>query len=302
LKQVTLKNDRLSLEVLDYGAIIHKLKYRTGDGTWNQMNVSRNAPGDYLKDPFAMGACVGRYAGRLSGNLELEGETFPLPAAEGITLHGGERGFARRYWEIRSVSESPKKSEVHLGYRSRHLEEGFPGNLDVALTYTLSGNTLIIRHEARTDRPTAVNLTNHTYFKLDSHPVISHYHFRLHAGRRAETDDRLLPTGRLLPVGGSPYDFRAGKDLGEIGLDTPFLLDAPREYAARLSSPVSGIRLTMHTDQPAVVVYIPDRFAGICLEAQNLPDAPRYSHFPNCFLYPGEVYLNESHFVFESPE
>ncbi len=300
MKQVTLKNERLSLQVLDYGAIIHKLKFRTGDGNWAQMNVSLNSPADYLQDSLAMGACVGRYAGRLSGHLELEGETFPLPASDGITLHGGKRGFSKRYWDIGPVAESPEKSEVRLSYRSPHLEEGFPGNLDVTCTYTLSGNALVIRHEARTDRPTAVNLTNHTYFKLDSQPIISHYHLRLHAGRRAETDARLLPTGRILPVGGTPYDFRAGQGLGDLALDTPFLLDAPREFAARLTSAVSGIQLTLLTDQPAVVIYTPTAFAGICLETQNLPDAPRYAHFPNSLLYPGETYLNESHFVFES--
>ena len=182
LKQVTVKNKHLSLEVLEYGAIIRKLKFRTAGNSWTDVNVSLESPEDYLNDPLSIGACVGRYAGRLSGgNLELDGNSFPLTHTEGITLHGGDRGFSRQYWTLQQSSESPEKSEVILKYRSEHLEEGFPGTLDVTLTYTLLKNTLIIRHEATTDSPTVVNLTNHTYFKIDSQPLISHYQLQINA-------------------------------------------------------------------------------------------------------------------------
>jgi aldose 1-epimerase len=265
------------------------------------MCVYLKSPEDYLADPFNIGACVGRFAGRLSGGkLDLAGESFSLANTGGVTLHGGARGFSKRYWKIHAVIESPDKSEVSLTYRSGHLEEGFPGNLKAKVTYTLNKNVLSIRFEATTDRPTMVNLTNHTYFKLDSQPLISHYLLTLKAGKRTETDSRLIPTGRLLDVSGTPYDFRTERNLGDFNLDTPFLLESNSDFAARLTSAVSGIRLTIKTNQPAMVIYTPDAFAGICFETQNLPDAPRFSHFPNARLNPGETYVNESHFIFES--
>ena len=301
LKQVTVKNKHLSLEVLEYGAIILKLKFRTVGNSWTDVNVSLDSPEDYLNDPLAIGACVGRYAGRLSGgNLNLDGNSFPLTHTDGITLHGGDRGFSRRYWTLEHAGESPEKSEIILKYRSEHLEEGFPGTLDVTVTYTLLKNTLIIRHEATTDRPTVVNLTNHTYFKIDSQPLIAHYQLQINAHKKAETDSRRLPTGRLPGVMGTAYDFLEERPLGDFTMDTPFLLDANRDFAARLTSSVSGIRLTVHTNQPGLVVYTPEHFAGICFETQNLPDAPRFDHFPDARLNPGETYVNESHFVFES--
>lgn len=301
LKQVTVKNKHLSLEVLEYGAIIRKLKFRNSENSWTEVSVNLESPEDYLSDPLAIGACVGRFAGRLSGGvLKLNGKAYPLTHTEGITLHGGDRGFSRRYWTLQSATESPEKSEVILKYRSDHLEEGFPGTLDVTVTYTLLKNTLIIRHEATTDRPTVVNLTNHTYFKIDSQPLIAHYQLQINALKRAETDSRRLPTGQLPEVSGTAFDFLQERRLGEFTMDTPFLLQSNGDFAARLTSAVSGIRLTVRTNQPGLVVYTPENFAGICFETQNLPDAPRFDHFPDARLNPGETYINESQFIFDS--
>ena len=300
MEQVSIKNEVLSLEVLDYGAIIHKLRFRAGADSWVDLVLSKDTPEDYLKDPFSLGACVGRYAGRLSGGtLEMDGKIYPLPNRDGVTLHGGERGFGRRYWKIASVSQSGNEPEIRLEYTSPHLEEGFPGNLEVLVTYRLLANSLIIRHEATTDRPTVVNLTNHSYFKIDHEPVISQYLLQLSAAQRLETDERLLPTGRLLQVRETDFDFRTARQLGDTLLDTPFVLDHTAECAAQVYSPVSGIRLRVFTNQPAVVVYTPEDFPSICLETQNYPDAPRHKHFPSSLLLPGETYLNESRFVFD---
>ena len=290
----------LSLEVLNYGAIIRKLRFHTGADSWMDLVLGKDTPEDYLKDPFSLGACVGRYAGRLSGGaLRIDGEKHPLPNRDGITLHGGERGFGRRYWKIASVRSSGKEPEIRLEYNSPHLEEGFPGNLKVAVTYQLLANSLVIRHEATTDRPTVVNLTNHSYFKIDRQPLMSHYLLQVSAKEHLETDERLLPTGRLLQVRDTEFDFRTEKPLGSTLLDTPFALDDTAEYAAQVYSPVSGLRLKVYTNQPGIVVYTPEDFPSICLETQNYPDAPRYEHFPSSLLLPGETYLNESRFVFE---
>lgn len=300
MEQVSIKNEVLSLEALNYGAIIRKLRFRTGVGTWMDLVIGKDNPEDYLKDPFSIGASVGRYAGRLSGGvLQIEGKEYPLANQDGITLHGGEHGFGRKYWKIDPGGQSQKNPEIRLTYRSPHLEEGFPGNLRVRVTYQLIENSLIIRHEATTDRPTVVNLTNHSYFKIDRQPLISHYLLQLAAQKRLETDARLLPTGRLLQVRDTPFDFRQEQRLGDTRLDTPFVLEQTTGYAARVYSPVSGIRLGVYTNQPAVVVYTPEGFPSICLETQNFPDAPRHKHFPSSLLYPGETYLNESRFVFE---
>ena len=300
MEQVSIKNEVLSLEVLNYGAIIRELRFRNAAGSWTDLVRGKNAPEDYLEDPFSIGACVGRYAGRLSGGRVLiDGEEYPLTNQDGITLHGGLRGFGRRFWKIASVSPSGKAPQVRLEYKSPHLEEGFPGNLEVGVTYRLLSNALIIRHEATTDRPTVVNLTNHSYFKIDSRPGISHYHLQVSAKQRLETDQRLLPTGRLLPVRGTDFDFRTPRQLGGTLLDTPFALEPSSEYGAQVYSPVSGLRLRVFTNQPAVVVYTPEDVPSICLETQNYPDAPRHSHFPSSLLLPGQTYLNESRFVFD---
>jgi aldose 1-epimerase len=290
----------LSLEVLNYGAIIRNLRFRTEDGSQMDLVLGKESPEAYLRDPFSLGACVGRYAGRLSGGaLHIDGAEYPLPHREGITLHGGERGFGRRYWRIASNNPSGKQPEVRLEYKSPHLEEGFPGTLHVAVTYRLVSNSLIIRHEATTDRPTVVNLTNHSYFRIDTQPTISHYLLQLSAPERLETDNRLLPTGRLLQVRDTDYDYRVARPLGTTLLDTPFALDSSAACAAQVYSPVSGLRLKVLTNQPAIVVYTPEAFPSICLETQNYPDAPHHDHFPSSLLLPGETYLNESRFVFE---
>jgi aldose 1-epimerase len=300
LEQVSINNEVLSLEALNYGAIISKLRFRTGEGSWMDLVIGKDDPQDYLKDPYSIGACVGRYAGRISGGeLHIDGKKYPLPGRDGITLHGGQRGFGRKFWKIDSVSNSVKYPEIRLRYLSPHLEEGFPGNLQVAVTYQLFENSLIIRHEAATDRPTVVNLTNHSYFKIDRQPLVSHYRLQLSAQRILETDERLVPTGRLLAVKDTEFDFQAEKQLGDTLLDTPFVLHGQDGHAARVYSPVSGLRLSVYTNQPAVVVYTPEDFPSICLETQNYPDAPRHAHFPSSLLHPGKTYLNESRFVFE---
>ena len=300
LEQVSIKNEVLSLEVLNYGAIVRNLRFHADAGSPMDLVLGKESPQGYLKDSFSIGACVGRYAGRLSGGaLQIDGARYPLPNREGITLHGGERGFGRRFWKIASSIPNGKEPEVRLEYKSPHLEEGFPGNLEVAVTYRLVANSLIIRHEATTDRPTVVNLTNHSYFRIDRQQGISHYLLQLSAPKRLETDKRLLPTGRLLPVGDTDFDFRTARPLGATLLDTPFVLDNTAACAAQVYSPVSGLRLKVFTNQPAVVVYTPKDFPSICLETQNYPDAPRHDHFPSSLLLPGETYLNESRFVFE---
>ena len=158
-----------------------------------------------------MGACVGRYAGRISkGGFELDGKTYPLHTKDGIHLHGGKEGFAYKYWIIEEVGHGDEPF-VRLSYTSEHLEEGYPGNLKAVVTYKISNNELHIIHEATSDMSTVVNLTNHSYFKLDKENGIGHYALQMNCPQFVETHENLLPSGRTLPVNGYQVRFSVGK-------------------------------------------------------------------------------------------
>lgn len=299
MQQVTLNNDFLRLTTLNYGAIIQKLMVVGKDGKETNVVVGFENPEDYLKDTFSLGACIGRYAGRISnGGFHLNGRRYELYQQDGVHLHGGKQGLGKRYWNLLEVHEGTDPF-VRYQYESPEMEEGYPGNLKVTVTYQLLKNTLKIIHEATTDRATVVNLTNHSYFKLDGAPTVEQLQLKLHSSSFLETDHKLLPTGRILPVEDSPYDFSTKKAIGKLHLDTPFCIGPSKEAIAEVSSPSSGLRLRVFTNQPAVVVFTPSVFPAICFETQNYPDAPTFAHFPSALLRPGETYHNESDFVFD---
>ena len=297
VEQVSIKNDFLSLKVLNYGARIQELLFRDKKGNWQNMVVGLKDPEEYLKDSVSLGACVGRFAGRISsGGFTLDGVFYPLYSEEGIHLHGGKEGFAYKYWEILEVSEG-HDPYIRLSYSSPHLEEGYPGNIQVILTYQLEKNSLKITHEATTNQDTVLNLTNHSYFKLDEDNSVSHYELKLGCKKVLATHPDLLPTGQLLDVAQTDWDFQEARAIGQTRFDTPFALHS--NFVASISSPMSGIRMQVSTNQPAVVVFTPPWFAGICFETQNYPDAPNIPAFPSCVLKAGESYLNRSVFSFD---
>ena len=297
LKQVTINNKHLSLKVLDYGARIQELLFRDKEGIRHNTVVGLETPEAYLEDDISLGACVGRFAGRISGGgFTLDGSFYPLYTEEGVHLHGGKEGLAYKYWEIREVQQGTDPF-VKLAYRSPHLEEGYPGNLEVQVTYQLLQNTLKITHEATTDRLTVVNLTNHSYFRLDDRSSVDHYELQLGSQKFLETHPNLVPTGNLADVKGTDYDFLTPKTIGKTRFDTPFALNG--QFVSKVSSPISGIRMQVSTNQPAVVVFTPPWFAGICFETQNFPDAPNVASFPSPYLKPGERYSNSTEFTFD---
>jgi aldose 1-epimerase len=285
--------------VLDYGAIIQKLLVKGKDGNYTNVVVGYNHPSRYRLDENYLGACIGRYAGRISnGGFELDREKFYLPQNDGVHLHGGKEGFNQKYWHIEEVGKS-NDPYVKLSYKSKHLEEGYPGNLTVNVTYKLVGNALQIVHEAITDRSTVVNLTNHSYFKLDDGPYIDDYELQLNCPYVLETKDNLLPTGNIIPVKKTNYDFLLPKPIGVKRMDTAFVKDMGNEKVAEISSQKSGISMKVYSNQPALIIYTPTDFPGICLETQNYPDAPNQPDFPNSILRPGETYNNISIFKFD---
>jgi len=298
LNQVTIKNDFISLTVLDYGAIIQKLLVKDKDGKATNVVVGFEEPEKYLKDNKALGACIGRYAGRISnGSFKIDGTSYPLYSINGVHLHGGREGFSKKKWTIAKV-EDGKDPFVTLTYYSKDMEEGYPGNLSVTLTYKLIGPSLHIMHRATTDRATPVNLTNHSYFNLDGKEQLDHYDLRMPCPEYIELDKDLVPTGNILSVANTDLDFLHPKKIGKTRFDTPFVLDPDLPFNTLLSSRKSGISMEVHTNQPAVVVYTPPEFASICFETQNYPDAPNRPSFPNSILNPGETYDNSTEFKF----
>ena len=299
MKQVTINTPFVTLIVLDYGAIIQKLLVKDKIGNSRNVVVGYDYPSLYPSDKAYLGACVGRYAGRISNAVfELDRQTYPLYGEHGMHLHGGKEGFGKKFWKIAEVGHGSKPF-VRLTYFSKHLEEGYPGNLQASVTYSLSNNTLRIKHEATTDRTTVINLTNHSYFKLDNAESVNHYELQVNSSQILETQDNLLPTGKIIPVKGTEYDFLEQKKIAGQPLDTPYVIDSGTERAAKVFSKKSGISMEVLTNQPAVVVYTPPHFPGICFETQNYPDAPNHKNFPSSILRPGEHYVNDSKFIFD---
>ena len=286
------------MTVLDYGAIIQKILVRDKMGKVNNVVVGFDNPLDYLEDSIFLGACVGRYAGRISGSFRLNGKRYALYHNQGIHLHGGKEGFGKKYWNIDTVDHG-KDPSVTLSYLSPAMEEGYPGELRVTVFYQLIGKALHITHSATTDHTTVINLTNHSYFQLDDAPQIDHYLMQLKSGKILETQDNLLPTGRIIPVQNTIYDFLKEKRIATASLDTPYLLESDKGIAGSVYSPISGISMKVRTNQPAMVVYRPKEFPGVCFETQNYPDAPNHPHFPSSVLHPGETYCNRANFEFD---
>lgn len=298
MKQVTIKNNFISLTVLDYGAIIQEILVRDKTDKVNNVVVGFENPREYLEDTIFLGACVGRFAGRISGSFRLNGKRYELYHNNGIHLHGGKEGFGKKYWNIETVDYG-KNPSITLSYVSPAMEEGYPGELRVTVFYQLIGNALHITHSATTDHTTVINLTNHSYFQLDNEPQIDHYLLQLKSSGILETRDNLLPTGSIIPVENTVYDFFKEKRIATVSLDTPYVLESNNGIAGSVYSPISGISMQVRTNQPAIVVYRPKEFAAVCFETQNYPDAPNYSHFPSSVLHPGETYCNKANFKFD---
>ncbi|MCM4153365.1 galactose mutarotase [Arenibacter sp. N53] len=298
MNQVTIKNNFITLTVLDYGAIIQKMILKNKDGVDTNVVVGLEEPDKYLTDNKSLGACIGRYAGRISNNgFQINNVNYPIFSKNGVHLHGGEKGFGKRYWTIDQVQDG-ENPFVKLSYLSQDMEEGYPGNLKTTVTYKLVDSSLFIIHQATTDKATPVNLTNHSYFNLDGEDKIDHCHLRLSCPEYLETDAKLLPTGNIVSVKNSKYDFLSMKKIGEVRLDTPFVMDSSLKDGTVLASDKSGLSMEVITNQPGVVVYTPAGFAAICFETQNFPDAPNQPNFPNSILKPGETYHNETEFKF----
>lgn len=321
-----LARSRLHVDILDYGGVVSRVETPDRQGNWANVVLGARDVAGYEASDAHFGALIGRYANRIAGGrFSLDGRDYQLPLnAGGNTMHGGENGFDRRIWRVIRADDA----SLVLGYRSVDGEEGFPGNLDVEVAYTLSDDeTLRIDYTARTDRPTIVNLTNHSYFNLSgegSGDVMQH-RVAIAADHYLPTDAGQIPTGEIRPVAGTAFDFREPEALGTRirdadpqlalahGYDHTFILRDPGvlsapgrlRHAASALDPSSGRRLDVATTQPGLQLYTANMLDGtvvgsggrlyrsgdaVCFEAQGFPDAPNHAHFPSTELRPGELF------------
>ncbi|MFI2782646.1 aldose epimerase family protein [Streptomyces sp. ALB3] len=307
VRRWTLERGGTRVRVLTYGAVVQSVVVPGRDGT--RAEVALGLPDlkgyETHTSPY-FGAVVGRYANRIAGgSFVLDGRTHRVTRNEGRnTLHGGERGFDKRVWDAEEVPDG-----VRLSLVAEDGEEGFPGRLAVSVTYTLDEDgALRIAYRATTDAPTVVNLTNHTYWNpagAESGSALGQ-ELRLAAGYITPGDEESIPTGELLPVEGTRFDFREPKPVGP-GFDTNYVLEETGgEPVAELYDPASGRVLTVRTTEPGLQLYTADHFggdpfapcAGIALETQHFPDAPNHPGFPSTVLRPGEEFTSTTVYGF----
>lgn len=255
-------------------------------------------PEEYAANPRYLGAIVGRYANRIANaRFTLDGRTYRLAANSGANnLHGGVTGFDKRVWRAAEGGGGGAAS-LELRYLSPDQEEGFPGNLDVSVTYTLTDrNELIVDYFATTDRPTPVNLTQHSYFNLAGEGNVTDHLLQIDAEAITAVDQDLIPTGVLEPVAGTPFDFRTLTPIGARrggNYDHNFVLNG----GVRVVEPKSGRTLDVHTTEPGMQLYT-GYSRGLCLETQHFPDSPNQLSFPSTILRPGTEYRSRTAFTF----
>ncbi|MFD5309096.1 aldose epimerase family protein [Streptomyces ardesiacus] len=303
----TLERSGVRVRVLSYGGIVQSAEVPDREGNTTDVVLGFADLDGYVAHPEPyFGALVGRYANRIAGGrFPLDGRTYALALNSGAnSLHGGERGFDKRVWDVAEVADGVRLSRV-----SPHGEEGFPGRLEMSATYTLDGSgALRIVYEAVTDAPTVLNPTNHSYFNLGGSGHTGGHELRLAASRITPVDAGLIPTGGFEDVTDTRFDFRRPRKIGS-GYDHNFVLDkgvtSAAEEVAELYDPASGRVLTVATTEPGLQVYTADHldepFApgdGVALETQHFPDSPNRPAFPSTVLRPGEVFRSETVYGF----
>lgn len=312
----TLKNaNNIEAQITNYGGIIVSLKTPDKDGNQENIVLGFDNLGNYLDGHPYFGALIGRYGNRIDkGRFTLEGKEYQLTVNDGENhLHGGEQGFDKVLWDAEITDEQ----SLRLTYLSPDGEEGYPGNLEVSATYSLTDqDELKIEFEASADQATPVNLTAHSYFNLTGDPsqsVLNH-RLKLNAENYTPVNDQLIPTGEIRNVENTPFDFSEFHTIGsrieqvEGGYDHNFILNEETgnlKTAAEVHEPESGRKLTVRTTEPGVQFYSGnfldgslknsdgtsyEKHSGFCLEPQHYPNSPNEPEFPSTIVQPGEIY------------
>jgi aldose 1-epimerase len=315
--QYTLTNSKgMVVKIINYGGIITDVMTPDRNGNSGNVVLGYDSLSGYLQkgNPY-FGALVGRYANRLAkAKFALDGKTYTLAANNnGNALHGGLKGFDKVIWNAKQSGNT-----LTLTYNSKDGEEGYPGNLNAKVEYTLTDdNELKIDYTATSDKPTPVNLTNHTYWNLSAGKsrTIEDHVLALNADKYTIVNDNLIPTGKHPAVKGTPMDFttpkRIGKELGSVkgGYDHNYVLNKSgneESLAATVYDSASGRYMEVHTTQPGIQFYTGNfldgkltgarsgatygQHAALCLETQHFPDSPNQPSFPTTILKPGETY------------
>jgi aldose 1-epimerase len=317
VKLFTLRNARgLSAKIISYGATLMELQTPDRDGALTNVVLGAATLEPYLKGFNAAASVIGRVANRIAqARFTLDGVEYKLAANSGANhIHGGRVGFAKVNWQARALPAGPGASAVQFTYFCKDGEEGYPGNLTVTVTYTLTDdNELRLEYEATTDKATPVNLTNHAYFNLAGHGDVLDHELWLAADRYTRADDQLIPTGELASVKGTPLDFTAPAAIGARiaqlkpkpgGFDHNFVLSGGKSLAlaARVRDPKSGRVMEVRTTEPGVQLYTANHLqhAGLCLETQHYPDSVHHPEFPSTILRPGQTFKSATAFAFSA--
>jgi aldose 1-epimerase len=330
VKLFTLTNRKGTIvKVTNYGLIITDIQTADRGGKLGHIVLGFDNLDQYLKGHPFFGAIAGRVANRIAkGKFTLDGKDYTLAVNNTPNhLHGGKKGFDKQVWEAKPLPGQEHEQTIEFHYLSKDGEEGYPGNLDVTVTYTLTDDDeLRMDYRATTDKATPVNLTNHSYFNLAGSGDTLDTEVMINADRYTPTDETLIPKGELAPVKGTPLDFTKAKtmrrDIEALkpkpapgGYDHNFVLNSPGgklALAARAHEPKSGRVLEVRTTEPGVQLYNGIglgkevghdgvhyvKYGGFCLETQHFPDAINHPSFATVVLRPGETYKTTTMFAF----
>lgn len=319
-----LSNGVVDVVLCNYGCTIVSINVPDRDGEKANVVAGFSDPKDYLKDHPYFGSTVGRYANRIAfGKFKIDDEEYQLPVNNDPNhLHGGVSGFSKKLWQAEQHSDG-----ITFSYISPDGDEGYPGNLHVSVSFSLTNNNgLKITYSATTDKSTIINLTNHSYFNLSGFETstIHDHQLKIYAESYTIKNDNNVPSGEIKPVSNTPYDFTNGKPIGrdinllvtDMGYDINYVLDNKTDepaLAAELYEPLSGRLMKVFTDQPGMQLYTSNWWDGsligqqnkpyqkhgaVALETQAFPDAPNHSNFPSTILRRGEVYHTETIYQF----
>jgi len=330
---ITLRNGNgIEIQVLTYGGIIMTLRTPDRTGQIDDIVLGHSTLNGYLTSSPYFGCIIGRYGNRIAkGKFTLDGKAYTLATNnETNHLHGGTKGWDKAVWKAETFQDASGVG-VKLSHTSPDGDEGYPGTVNALVTYTLTDrNELIVDYSAKTDKPTVINLTQHSYFNLagtKANDILGH-ELMLNADSYTPVDDTLIPTGEIAPVAGTPFDFRTATKIGERinqdneqlkrgkGYDHNFVLNRAgngMSLAARVNEPLTGRTLDISTTEPGIQFYsgnfldgtisgkgartYPLR-SGFCLETQHYPDSPNHPNFPSTVLRPGEEYKTRTVFTF----
>ena len=334
VEEYTLRNAAgMTIKLITFGGILTSISVPDRRGGFANVALGFDRLAQYEAEHPYFGAITGRYANRIAGGkFSLDGVAYTLYKQDGRSaLHGGKVGYDKRIWAAREVANG-----VELAYLSCDGEEGYPGNLDVTVRYSLGEDSILrIEYMAETDAPTVLNLTNHSYFNLlgEGEGAIDDHVLTLNADRYTPTDANQIPTGEIASVAGTPFDFRIPKTIGPgqrsadpqilmaMGYDHNFVLnrdglsDGELGFAARVYAPRSGRIMEVWTTEPGVQFYAGNMLDttlvgasgrlyrqsdGLCLETQHFPNSPNQPGFPSTMLRPGERFGSTTEFRFST--